>query len=134
MANPFTARLRSKNMEKMQNNAFSKLTTGVFVGAANGLFGGGGGMLAVPLLTRIGYREKQAHATAILVILPVCFSSFLFYLFRGFYDTSVLVPTAIGVFVGGTLGAKLLNFLPEQKIKLVFAFLQLLSGVYMLAR
>ena len=105
-----------------------------FLGGIPAGMGMGGGMLAVPLLTRIGYREKQAHATAILVILPVCFSSFLFYLFRGFYDTSVLVPTAIGVFVGGTLGAKLLNFLPEQKIKLVFAFLQLLSGVYMLAR
>ena len=118
-------------MENSQPNPLPFLTTGAFIGAVNGLFGGGGGMLAVPLLTKVGYEDKQAHATAILVILPICFSSFLFYFFRGFYDFSVLIPTSLGVSFGGVLGAKLLNGLPEKKVKILFALLQFLSGAYL---
>ena len=127
----FITLLRSKKMEKSNTQTLSFLTTGAFIGGINGLFGGGGGMLAVPLLGRVGYKEKQAHATAILVILPICFSSFLFYFFRGFYDFSVLIPTSIGVSLGGIVGARLLNILPEKKVKILFALLQFLSGVYL---
>ncbi len=118
-------------METSKSKTSSFLTTGAFIGGINGLFGGGGGMLAVPLLVKTGYEEKQAHATAILVILPICFSSFLFYFFRGFYDFSVLVPTSLGVSFGGFLGAKWLNGLPEKKVKILFALLQFLSGAYL---
>ena len=118
-------------MEKIRNETLSFLTTGAFIGGINGLFGGGGGMLAVPLLCKMGYQEKQAHATAILVILPICFSSFLFYFFRGFYDFSVLIPTSLGVTFGGVLGAKWLNDLPKKWIKILFALLQFLSGAYL---
>ena len=49
------------NLKSIFRGAF----TGVAVGAANGLFGGGGGMIAVPLLSGVmGYEEKAAHATA----------------------------------------------------------------------
>ena len=105
--------------------------SGLLVGLANGLFGGGGGMLAVPLLQKSGYSEKSAHATAILVILPICLSSFLLYFFRGFYDFSVFIPTALGVTVGGVLGAKLLKILPEKIVRIVFAGLQLIAGLYL---
>ena len=36
-----------------QNKAVSRMLGGSAVGLANGLFGGGGGMIAVPLLERI---------------------------------------------------------------------------------
>ncbi|MBQ8684934.1 MAG: sulfite exporter TauE/SafE family protein [Clostridia bacterium] len=108
-----------------------RLVCGVAVGAANGLFGGGGGMLAVPLLQKTGYEEKAAHATAILVILPVSLFSFLLYFIRGFYDFSVLIPTALGVTVGGILGARLLQVLPEKIVRLIFAALQLAAGVFL---
>ena len=104
---------------------------GVAVGAANSLFGGGGGMLAVPLLNKTGYDEKTAHATAILVILPVSLFSFLLYYFRGFYEYSVLIPTAIGVTAGGFLGAKLLGKMPTKTVNLVFAILQALAGGFL---
>ncbi len=102
------------------------------IGAANGFFGGGGGMLAVPLLERMGLPEQKAHATAILVILPVSALSFLLYAFRGFADLSVLIPTSLGVTIGGLLGAKLLNALPEKTISLVFAILQAFAGFWLL--
>lgn len=121
----------TKLFQKLKDNLKNTLC-GVAVGAANGLFGGGGGMLAVPLLQKTGLNGQTAHATAILVILPVSFFSFLLYAFNGFYDFSVLVPTALGVTFGGLLGAKLLKLLPMKIISLVFAFLQAFAGVWML--
>ncbi len=111
------------------------ISRGIFcgsaVGIANSLFGGGGGMLAVPLLQKNGYGEKGAHATAILVILPISFFSFLLYFIRGFYNPSVLVPTAIGVSAGGILGAKLLGKLSTKTVQNLFAFLQAVAGVFL---
>lgn len=104
---------------------------GVAVGAANSLFGGGGGMIAVPLLVRTGLEPKRAHATAILLILPISLLSFAFYFWRGFYDPSVLVPTAIGVTAGGFLGAKLLGKLPVKMVNTLFGLLQLAAGLFL---
>lgn len=119
------------DMEEGKVLAGKRLLCGGLVGAANSLFGGGGGMIAVPLLTKTGLDEKTAHATAILIILPVSLFSFILYAIRGFYQPSVLVPTAIGVSVGGFLGAKLLGKLPTKIVNLVFAFLQLLAGLFL---
>ncbi len=118
-------------MEKDKVVTAKRVALGSLVGAANSLFGGGGGMIAVPLLTKTGLREKNAHATAILVILPVSLFSFILYAIRGFYQASVLVPTALGVTLGGALGAKLLGKLPTKTVNLIFAALQLVAGVFL---
>ncbi len=89
-------------------------------------------MLAVPMLRSIGLEEKRAHATAILLILPVSLLSFLLYAFKGLYETSVLIPTAIGVAGGGVLGAKLLQRLPVEAVRFAFAALQIFAGVFLL--
>lgn len=118
-------------MDKGKLLAGKRLVCGTAVGAANSLFGGGGGMLAVPLLTATGLDEKRAHATAILVILPVSLFSFILYALRGFYDAHVLVPTALGVTAGGTLGALLLGKLPVKTVNYIFAALQLAAGLFL---
>ena len=112
--------------------AWKTVGVGLWIGAINGIFGGGGGMLAVPALTGLGLKEKQAHATAILVILPVCFLSLIPYLFSGAWDFSVAIPTAIGVLAGGVLGASLLSKLSGKKVTVVFALLQAVAGAWLL--
>ena len=113
------------------NTNTRRVLCGCAVGAANSLFGGGGGMIAVPMLQKTGLDEKGAHATAILLILPVSLVSFLFYAWKGLYDFSVLIPTSIGVTVGGVLGAKLLGKLPTKTVNVVFAFLQAVAGMFL---
>lgn len=120
-------------MEKTRGKIWKLTTCGCAVGIANSVFGGGGGMLAVPLLEKAGLSSQKAHATAILVILPVSLFSFVLYAFRGIYDFSVLIPTALGVTAGGFLGAKLLNKLPKKTVTLIFAALQLLAGLWLFA-
>lgn len=117
--------------EKTWKNT-QRVACGVAVGAANSLFGGGGGMIAVPLLQKMGLTEKCAHATAILVILPISLLSFLLYTAQGFYRPAVLIPTALGVTAGGFLGAKLLGKMPNKTVNLVFAVLQAAAGVFLL--
>lgn len=107
------------------------VSVGALVGAVNALFGGGGGMLAVPALRGLGLEEKRAHATAILVILPVSALSFLWYVLGGNYDVSVLVPTSIGTLLGGILGAKLLGALPTKTVTVIFAVLQAFAGAWL---
>ena len=109
-----------------------RILCGGAVGLANGLFGGGGGMIAVPMLQGTGLEEKNAHATAILLILPVSLLSFVLYAWKGLYDFSVLIPTAIGVTAGGLLGAWLLGRLPVKTVNIIFAFLQAAAGLSML--
>ena len=116
----------------VKTGAWRSWFLGAGIGAANAIFGGGGGMLAVPALRLLGNEEKEARATAIAVVLPVSLLSVLWYLMGGLFDVNVLLPTAFGTFFGGILGAKILNFLPQKTVRIVFAFLQAAAGFWML--
>ncbi len=100
------------------------------IGAINGLLGGGGGMIAVPLLQRCAYLPaKRAHATAIAVILPASLASGIVYLVKGFVPLTYFLPVALGVAFGGFLGAKLLARISARKITFFFALFMLVAGV-----
>ena len=108
-----------------------QLLGGAAVGAANGLFGGGGGMIAVPLLLRMGRPARRAHATAIAVILPASLVSAAVYLFKGAVPLAVLLPVALGVTLGGFLGARLLPKVPVRALGAVFSAFMLAAGLGM---
>lgn len=106
---------------------------GAAVGAVNGLFGAGGGMLAVPVLAyAAGLSTKKAHATAIAVILPLCLISTVVYAVRGSFDYSVLPSTVVGVLVGGLIGAAALKKLSAPVVNFVFYGLMLFAGLKMM--
>ena len=55
----------------MQKSKLRYLLAGALAGLTNGLFGGGGGSVLVPLLTRYcGLSQRKAFATSVAVILP----------------------------------------------------------------
>lgn len=106
---------------------------GVFIGAVNGIFGAGGGMLAVPVLTFIGgLDDRHSHATAIAVILPLCALSTAVYAVRSSFDWGVIIPTVIGVFAGGIAGALLLKKLSGDILPFLFYGLMLFAGLKMI--
>ncbi len=105
----------------------------LFIGAINGLFGAGGGMLAVPCLTCVwGLDEKSAHATAIAVILPLCLVSSVVYALKGNYEPSVILPTVIGVTIGGIVGALLLKKMSANTVSFLFYALMTFAGFKMI--
>lgn len=118
---------------RLKNLPSKAILCGSLTGIVNGLFGGGGGMIAVPLLKNLmGYSPKQSHATAILIIAPVCAASALTYIFLGYFNPAVVIPAALGSLAGGYLGAKLLKFLPEYIVNIIFVAVMLAAGIRLL--
>jgi hypothetical protein len=128
-------KLYNKRIQKLMlynKRILKKLGAGMTIGAINGLFGGGGGMVAVPILKNaLLYDEKRAHATAIYIIAPVCLFSSITYIIGGYVKLWVVIPSAIGFTLGGILGAQFLKVFPQRITKLIFAIVMLVAGVRM---
>ncbi len=127
---------KEKQRVDEQNVKFKKIkygVTGVLAGVANGLFGGGGGMIVVPMLVYVLKTEpKQAHATAIFLILPLCITSGIFYAIFGAFNVGMGIPTLVGVVVGGAIGALLLSKMSSKWVMVVFAVVMAVAGGKML--
>lgn len=122
-----------KSIKKVKHENLYAMLTGGFAGVVNGLFGGGGGMIVVPMLVHLLKKEQnRAHATAILIILPLSITSGLFYAAFGCVDLAVGIPVAIGVVLGGTIGALLLSKLSSKWVSVIFSVVMAAAGVKML--
>ncbi len=108
---------------------------GVFVGFANGFLGAGGGMLLVPCIIPIlKMKTKVAHATAILIILPICIVSGIIYAVKGSFDFDVFLPCLIGTAVGGVVGTFILSKLKSDIITAIFSLVMITAGVIMIVK
>ena len=114
---------------EVKENLYLALT-GALTGLANGFFGGGGGMIVVPLMTfLLRMKTKKAHATALAVILPITLISALIYFLSGKFDFAVGVPTGVGVIAGGVVGAWLLGKISAKWLTKIFAIVMLVAGL-----
>lgn len=103
---------------------------GLLAGAANGLFGAGGGLFLVPLLTGwCSLNTKQALATSVAVVLPLSAVSLTVFLLRGEMPWDTAIPYALGGVAGGLLSGRLLRRLSGLWLKRLFAVLLLLGGI-----
>lgn len=102
----------------------------VLIGAINVLFGGGGGMLAVPTLRYcFGLDEKKAHASAVAVMFPLsCFSAIAL-TSRGVSDATLALTVGCGAVLGGAVGGILLNKVPRRIISLLFYVVMIYAGI-----
>lgn len=99
-------------------------------GLVNGFFGGGGGMVLVPLLAGwCGLGQRKAFATSVAIILPMCALSAAIYLFRGGVDLWMALPYLVGGLLGGLLGGKLFRRMNMVWLRRLFALLLLYGGV-----
>lgn len=126
-----------KNVEKAKIKSkrlnFYAILTGSIAGIINGVFGGGGGMVVVPMLVSLLKCEpKKAHATALLIILPLSLTSGLFYAAFGSLDLKVALPVTAGVILGGIAGAFLLSKLSSKWVVAIFSVVMAIAGVKML--
>lgn len=118
---------------------FSKknLTTaasGLLIGGINGLLGAGGGMIAVPMLKKAGLEQKEAHANAVAVILPISVLSTVLYIIKGYVgipDALPYVPTGI---IGSVLGTMILKKISPVWLKRIFGAFMVYAGVRLLLK
>lgn len=109
------------------------IVAGLVIGWVNGFWGGGGGMICVPvLISLLKLPEKRAHATTLLIMLPLSICSFIIYLIKGSIDINMSLIVGGGFVVGGVLGAMLLKDINNIVLRLVFALIIIAGGVKML--
>ena len=93
--------------------------TGFFSGMLNGLFGSGGGIVAVPLLSKTGLSQKEAQATALFMMLCLSIISAALYFQKGQMDFSlalVFLPFGIGGAIFGSMFFRKINPFLLRKI------------------
>ncbi len=108
------------------------VVAGVVSGFLNGLFGSGGGVVAVMLLRPLLGDEKKAHASATLMILVLSVVSLALYAIYGQVEWADGLSFVPGGLVGAVLGAKFLKDVKTDKLKKIFGAVLVLSGAVML--
>ena len=109
------------------------IVSGIAIGIVNGFFGGGGGMVCVPILEKImKIDNKKSHATALAVMFPIGVSSALVYLFRIPMDWYLFGFVGSGFILGGLLGALLLKKLSSDFVRIIFILIVLAAGIKIL--
>ena len=76
---------------------------GSLAGLVNGLFGAGGGMILIPLLTLMGTNDSEIFPTSVSIIFPICFVSLLFSALAAPLPFQNAFPYLIGGAIGGFL-------------------------------
>ena len=110
-----------------------KLITGAIIGFVNGFWGGGGGMICVPLLQNIiKLPEKKSHATTLLIMLPLSISSLIVYLFNGNLPLFDAIQIGLGFVLGGVIGANILKKISNKWLGFVFSIIIIVGGLKML--
>ncbi len=107
---------------------------GVLIGLANGLFGAGGGILAVPILQKAGLEKKQAHANAVAVILPITVLSATLYLIKGNVSVSDALPYLPAGVVGALVGTYCMKKISALWLKKIFGLFVIYAGVRLLLK
>ena len=103
--------------------------TGAAAGTVCGFFGGGGGMLAVPLLQKSGLSSRETFATSLGVILPLTVASLVVALFRQAFDWQAAWPYLVGGAIGGLLGGRVFKNIPTLWLHRGFGILLLWGGI-----
>ena len=101
---------------------------GTAVGVLSGLFGSGGGVVAVPLLKAKGLDAEKAHATSLSITLPLAVLSGLLYRKAGAFTWSESLDYWPGGLLGALCGALLLPHMKARWLRRVFGAVLLLSA------
>ena len=93
-------------------------------GLVNGFFGGGGGMVLVPLLiSRCQLSRRKAFASSVAIIFPLCALSVVIYYAKGNLELMKALPYLVGGLAGGLIGGKIFQKIPVVWLKRAFALL-----------
>lgn len=103
---------------------------GLCAGAVTGLFGAGGGMVLVPLLSAFTDLDEDGIFPASLsVMLPVCLVSLFFHSGHAPLPWAEAAPYLLGSLGGGILAGKLAGRIPAKWLHRGLGLLILWGGV-----
>ena len=113
-----------------QDKKWGIITAGSIAGFVNGLFGAGGGMLLVPLLTKLtNIDDGDVFPTSVSIILPVCLVSLGFTIAGGSGNTDGVLPYLIGSTLGGVAAGFFGKKIPTLWLHKALGILILWGGI-----
>ena len=107
---------------------------GAVCGVLNGLFGSGGGMVAVPAFRKSGLSQKEAHATSVAAMAALSAVSAVLYAAGGRFSLSDALPFLLPGTIGGVCGAIFFRKMPPLLLRKLFGGLLIFAALRMLFR
>lgn len=108
---------------------------GVLGGACMGLLGVGGGLVATPIFTGcFGQRQTVAQSLSLALVTPCSMVALITYGSAQRVDWSVGLPLAIGGLFTVSAGVAMAHRLPERTMKTAFAWMILVTAVWLLLK
>lgn len=126
---------RLAEMEALRPNLdasqlFKGSLIGLGAGLASGYIGVGGGFIMVPLFISIlGISMKQASGTSLIAILILAIPGVVTQGMLGNIDYVAGLALACGSIPGAALGATLIQYVPERRLRFLFGWFLVLGAV-----
>lgn len=116
------------------------LAAGAVTGLLAGLFGVGGGAVAVPVLYELfrfmdvpeEVRMPLCIGTSLAIIIPTSLRSFYAHKARGAVDMTIIRKWAVPVVIGVVLGSLIARYAPADLFKIVFVVVAGVSAIRLL--
>ncbi|MBL7151046.1 MAG: sulfite exporter TauE/SafE family protein [Candidatus Omnitrophica bacterium] len=110
------------------------IALGLIAGIASGILGIGGGMILIPAMVFVfGLTQHQAQGTTLaLMVPPIGLLAALRYYQSGNVKLGMAAFICLGFFVGGLIGANMVQNVPELFLKRLFGAVLLIVAVRMI--
>ena len=103
---------------------------GLVAGFASGYVGVGGGFLMVPLfISLLGITMKNASGTSLIAVVILAIPGVITQTLHGNVDFVAGIAMAIGSIPGALIGASLIRYIPERKMRFLFGFFLLFAAI-----
>lgn len=106
------------------------LGIGIIAGVLSGIFGIGGGIIIVPLLTLLlGFHQSKSVGTSLAsMLLPVGILAVIKYAKNSDVDFKIAAMIAVGIFIMAFVGARISLSIGETWVSRLFGILLILLG------
>ena len=115
----------------MRNHKYmGVLLAGLCAGAVTGLFGAGGGLVLVPLLTLLtALEEREIFPASLSIILPICLVSLAVTAWTGTLAWRAALPYLLGSGIGGIAAGLWGNRIPNKWLHRCLGILIVWGGI-----
>lgn len=112
-----------------KHSVLGSIAAGAAAGAVAGLFGAGGGMVLIPLLTALTDTEEAAiFPTSLSIMLPICVVSIAVTTMSGPVPWRESLPYLAGSAAGGFLAGRYGHYIPVKWLHRLLGILILWGG------